>query len=180
MNNIFEFPHFDLHFFYNRNIKGEEFQKREGEVKMKYADCKNITPCINKKGFVDFLCMHNTEDIVEATEEICKKCPHFESKRIKFPIQVSEVVLPDTNSEKDERVGKKVKLILTEDYVDENNETYYYGTFLGDIVPFGHYIKYEKDGEVLTIGQVLNPGIFVPDLNRMVCGSECFWEFVEE
>ena len=147
---------------------------------MKYLNCKNIHPMIRPDGKVDFICMKDPENVVDASKDVCQNCVHYKSRKIEYPIMVQTIQFPEMDSEKDDRIGRKVRLMLTEDFVESNNERCYYGTFVGDIISFGHYVKYDEKTQVLKIGQALNPGIFVPELNRLVSGSECFWEFVEE
>ena len=106
---------------------------RKGKNKMKYLNCKNIHPMIRSDGKVDFICMRNPENVVEASKDVCQNCVHYKSRKIEYPITVQTIQFPEMGSEKDDRIGRKVRLMLTEDFVESNNERCYYGTFVGDL-----------------------------------------------
>lgn len=51
------------------------------------------------------------------------------------------------------------------------------GIFLGEL-PIPMYVSYNKDEQMLSIKNMHNPAIFVPDINEVVFGYESWWSLI--
>lgn len=155
-------------------------------MKERKRECVSSYPEFDNNGKLKFVCVSEkvntgSEKKTAITEEMCAKCPHYRSRNIEYPIQVDRInVNPLKNDEFNEKnIGRKARLQLTEDYVDPDNTKFYEGTFIGDIAIMP-YVSYQRTVKELNVGLATTPGFFVQELNRLVCGSDCFWEFSEE
>lgn len=51
------------------------------------------------------------------------------------------------------------------------------GIFLGEL-PIPMYVNYDKDEQMLSISNMHNPAIFVPEINEVVFGYESWWSLI--
>ena len=51
------------------------------------------------------------------------------------------------------------------------------GIFLGEL-PIPMYVSYNKDEQMLSIKNMHNPAIFVPEINEVVFGYESWWSLI--
>lgn len=51
------------------------------------------------------------------------------------------------------------------------------GIFLGEL-PIPTYVSYNKDEQMLSISNMHNPAIFVPEINEVVFGYESWWSLI--
>lgn len=51
------------------------------------------------------------------------------------------------------------------------------GIFLGEL-PIPMYVNYNKDEQMLSISNMYNPAIFVPEINEVVFGYESWWSLI--
>ena len=43
---------------------------------------------IRPDGKVDFICMRDPENVVDASKDVCQNCVHYKSRKIEYPIMV--------------------------------------------------------------------------------------------
>lgn len=51
------------------------------------------------------------------------------------------------------------------------------GIFLGEL-PIPMHVSYDKDEQMLSISNMYNPAIFVPEINEVVFGYESWWSLI--
>ena len=51
------------------------------------------------------------------------------------------------------------------------------GIFLGEL-PIPMHVSYNKDEQMLSISNMYNPAIFVPEINEVVFGYESWWSLI--
>lgn len=104
-------------------------------------------------------------------------CEKFKSRYIEYPIEVSEIVSKtDYGWYGKEDIGKPARVRpCGEEY---ENKTYL-GIYLGEL-PQSHAISHHPETKELTIAFRNNPAILVPELKKIIFGSESFWSIVED
>lgn len=116
------------------------------------------------------------------TNEQCEICDQFNSKYIEYPITVNEIVqTPIDATGHSYEVGNLCEIRLCSDpqpYVktsdDEShiNDTYI-GIYIGDL-PLMITSSFDQKSGTLTNTAIPNAAFFVPELKRIVYGSESF------
>ena len=99
----------------------------------------------------------------------CETCPMFKSRYIQFPITVKEIEVKEPEVWNAQLAPCSVRLAG-----DDDKKTYF-GIYLGEL-PWMTGIGFnEKEGK-LKIHTTTNPGIFIPELGKVVYGAECWWK----
>lgn len=72
-------------------------------------------------------------------------------------------------------IGKLVRIRPCD---EKYNGKTFLGIFLGNM-PIPMYVYYDKDEQLLSIRNMNNPAIFIPDINEIVFGFESWWSIVK-
>lgn len=103
-------------------------------------------------------------------------CDNFKSKYIEYPIQVAKINYEDRKSGyRSNEIGKFVSIRPCAD--DCEGKTYL-GLYLGDL-PVSPYVSYIEKDQELNVNLMMNPAIFVFDLNKIVYGMESWWGIIK-
>lgn len=116
-------------------------------------------------------CKHQDYKTIEESE--CESCPMYKSRFIEYPIQVSKIDQNPIDYQDclyKSYIGKPVKVRF--------GKKTYLGVFIGELPTSAHIVHNEETG-VLTVNHMTNPAMFVPELNRLVFGSESWWSVIE-
>lgn len=106
-------------------------------------------------------------------ESECENCTMYKSMFIEYPIQVTKIDQNPIDYQDclyKSYIGKPVKVRL--------GKKTYLGVFIGELPTSAHISHNEQTG-VLTVNHMTNPAMFVPELNRLVFGSESWWGVIE-
>ena len=115
----------------------------------------------------------SAEDIKKKIEDLDAFIIDFENNvrvegEIKFPIEVSAVVVQKNRRSKPQEVGSWVAIRPCDDAKT------YLGIYLGEM-PNGAMYHYHEVKKALTLSLLDNPAIYVPELKRVIRGSESWW-----
>lgn len=148
--------------------------------------CHNCKFCVIRtfgKSIVHHCAYNNDPDRIFlpiTTVKKCSECKRFKSRYLEFPINVRSIDHSETDNleYRDTHLfspsygkGFKVKLHL----VEEGSKKEYTGHFVADC-PTTIYIRYNKKNGKLILSPSTNPAFWVPKLNRLVFGYECWWK----
>ena len=124
----------------------------------------------NKK--IQYSCRKQDGKIVCNNE--CEHCDMYDSRFIEYPIIVNAIEQKSIDYSDilyKSYVGKPVAVRLC------NNDKTYLGLFLGEL-PSSSTVSLNKEN-VLTVNHMMNPAMFVPELNKIVFGYESWWMILE-
>lgn len=142
-----------------------------GEFLNKVDRCKYSWIGINNKE-IQYSCKKKNGKII--CNEECEHCDMYDSKFIEYPIVVNAIEQKPIDYSDilyKSYVGKPVAVRLC------NNDKTYLGLFLGEL-PSSSTISLNKEN-VLTVNHMMNPAMFVPELNKIVFGYESWWKILE-
>lgn len=94
------------------------------------------------------------------------------SPRLRFPIEVSWIIVSGLSEPTNPKVGRLVRIRPV------NDKKTYLGLYLGELIRDVLAAQGEKS-KALLISAHRNPAVFVFDLERIVWGSGSWWSFVE-
>lgn len=106
----------------------------------------------------------------DTDKETCENCELFKSKYIEYPVMVNDIKYKDI-------APYNVKPSLAKVRLCEDDKTYL-GIYLGEFPHFPHS-SLSEDG-ILTFGAACNPCIYVPELEKVVWGSESWWSKIDD
>lgn len=109
------------------------------------------------------------------TNEDCGACEYYKSRYIEYPIQVNAI-----ESEKLEGMMMYVSgsLVKIKPCAKEYEGKTYLGLYLGHL-PWTNTISYDEEKQVLKVGVVHNPAIYVFALKKIIFGAESWWCKIE-
>ena len=134
--------------------------------------CRSAFPDLISPNTLVYRC--KKQDFKEVCDNDCESCSMYNSRFIEYPITVNSL----------EQKPIDYSDILYKSYVGKpvavrpagGNKTYL-GVFLGEL-PTGSHVSFDKDGK-LTISHMMNPAMFVPELNRIIFGYESWWKCLQ-
>ena len=98
----------------------------------------------------------------------------YDSRFIEYPITVNAIEQKPIDYSDilyKNYVGKPVAVRLC------NSDKTYFGLFLGEL-PSSSTVSLNKEN-ILTVNHMMNPAMFVPELNKIVFGYESWWMVLE-
>jgi hypothetical protein len=102
-------------------------------------------------------------------------CEHFDSKYIEYPLTIEGI---DNEFNKDRNLHGCGTLVKIAPCGKEYEGKTYLGILLGDL-PIGAHISFNRETKRLTVFPHSNPGIFIPELKKIVYGCESWWGEIE-
>ena len=106
-------------------------------------------------------------------KETCEACELFKSRYIEYPITVNGIEYGDLSP-----WNVKPSLVKVRLCEEENSPKTYLGIYLGEFPHFAHASLSEEG--ILTFGAACNPCIYVPELEKVVWGSESWWSRISD
>lgn len=105
------------------------------------------------------------------TNEECEACECYKNRYIEYPIQVNAI-----ETEKLEGMMMYVSgsLVRIKPCAEEYKGKTYLGLYLGHL-PLKNTISYDEEKQVLKVGAVHNPAIYVFSLKKIIFGAESWW-----
>ena len=143
----------------------EMFKTRKERCRSSFPDL------VNSKTLV-YRC--KKQDYKEVCNAECDSCSMYNSRFIEYPITVSSIEQKPIDYSDilyKNYVGKPVAVRLA------NGTKTYLGVFLGEL-PTNSLVSHDKENK-LTISHMMNPAMFVPELNKIVFGCESWWKCLE-
>lgn len=111
----------------------------------------------------------------EQAEEIdpsqCEHCEHYKSRCIEYPITVNSIKV-------DELKPSRINFSPVRVRPCSDDKTYF-GILLGDF-PHNSCVEYREETKELRVCYMTNPCILIPELKRVVFGSESWWSRIED
>lgn len=148
------------------------------DKKKRISRCRFSLPHY-KDGSTEYHCVADgwEDDKVRiCTEEECEQCMRFDSKYIEYPIFVNEIEnKPIRSVHSGHEIGS---LVAVRPCGEEYKDKTYLGIYLGEL-PIQILTSYDPHNGVLTNSTMDNPGIFVPELKKIVYGCESWWNEIE-
>lgn len=105
------------------------------------------------------------------TNEDCKACECYKSRYIEYPIQVNAI---ETEKLEGMMMYASGCLVQIKPCAEEYKGKTYLGLYLGDL-PIMNNISYDEEKQVLKVGAVHNPAIYVFALKKIIFGAESWW-----
>jgi hypothetical protein len=105
------------------------------------------------------------------------ECEHYDSWFIEYPLTIDGI----DNCFNKERVRSLYdcgKLVRISPCGEEYKGKTYLGILLGDL-PIGAHISFNRESKILKVSPHTNPGIFVPELKKIIYGCESWWGEIE-
>jgi len=148
------------------------------EEKKKISRCKFCHPFMGKNHDEYHCVAGGWEDdkVKEVFEEECENCEKYKSKYIEYPIEVSAI---DNKFKDDYSLHQCGMLVKIRPCGEEYGGKTYLGIYLGEL-PIGTFISHHPDTNVLTVSAHRNPGIFVPELKKIIYGCESWWGEIKD
>lgn len=132
--------------------------------------CRFCFPSLQGVATVEYQCRKQNYSVV--TGDDCDKCSMYKSRFIEYPINVTKIdqhPIDYGDCLYKQYVGKPVKVRV--------GDKTHLGLFLGEL-PTSMHISHNDTTEVLTATPIMNPAMFVPELNRIVFGYESWWSII--
>lgn len=105
------------------------------------------------------------------SNEDCEACECYKSRYIEYPIQVNAIETEKLEGMMMYASGCPVRIKpCAEEYKGKS----YLGLYLGDL-PMMNNISYNEEKQVLKVGAVHNPAIYVFALKKIIFGAESWW-----
>lgn len=123
----------------------------------------------------EYRCRYNKGKEKTVTKSICKKCKKFSSRYIEYPLTINGIKNKEVNTNGFQEPGTLRKIRPCDDKCKGKT---YLGIYLGDL-PAGIISTFKKDTKILENSFMPNPGIFVPELKKIVYGYESWWSVIE-
>jgi len=105
-------------------------------------------------------------------------CEHYDSRFIEYPLTI-EGIDNHFNNRGLMSLHECGKLVRISPCGEEYKSKTYLGILLGDL-PIGAHISFNKESKKLGVYPHTNPGIFVPELGKIVYGCESWWGEIEK
>jgi len=106
-------------------------------------------------------------------------CERYDSKFIEYPLTIEGIDNHFDNSRGLRSLHKCGKLVRISPCGEKYKGKTYLGILLGDI-PIGAHISFNKTSRILKVHPHTNPGIFVPELKKIIYGCESWWGEIEK
>ena len=106
----------------------------------------------------------------EINPEICETCERYKSRFIEFPLMIKGLELRSP-----EYWNNSLKSVRIRPCGGENT---YFGIYLGEF-PRHMYAELNEETGILEVSTLTNPGIYVPELEKIVFGDESWWSEIE-
>ena len=141
---------------------------------------KKIQKCIYAKHLLPdwktVKCFLDDKNIHAVCDNDCENCSSFKSKYIEYPITINKVENETIDTTPIfEEVGTLCSIRpCGEEY---QNKTYL-GILIGNL-PIAITTSFNEETGVLTNRTLNNPGIYVPELKKIIYGNESFWGAIE-
>lgn len=99
--------------------------------------------------------------------------------KIKFPIEVSGIKWEDSKTVEDGWFCKIGDIVCVRPCAEEFENKTYLGVFIGEIAQ-SIMVRHNLKTKELEVGHTMhNPGIFVPDINKIIYGYQSWWGNLE-
>lgn len=105
------------------------------------------------------------------SNEECEVCECYKSRYIEYPIQVNAV---ETEKLEGMMMYASGCLVRIKPCAEEYEGKTYLGLYLGHL-PMMSSISYDEERQVLKVGAVHNPAIYVFALKKIIFGAESWW-----
>lgn len=112
------------------------------------------------------------------TNDICNKCESYKSKYIEYPLTINEIDQSDWKNIYDKGTKEIGQLVKVRPCGEEYEGKTYLGILLGEL-PLSPTISFNNKTNVLNVGVLTNPCIFIPSLNKLIWGMESWWCRIE-
>lgn len=150
----------------------------QNEMK-KWQKCRYCHPFMGKNHDERHCVSDGWEDdkVKVITEDTCEDCEHFDSRFIEYPLTIDGI------ENKFDKNGLRSlyscgKLVRISPCGEEHKGKTYLGILLGDL-PIGAHVSFNRESKMLKISPHSNPGIFVPELKKIIYGCESWWGEIE-
>lgn len=111
-------------------------------------------------------------DLVEEVDPSqCEHCEHYKSRCIKYPITVNSIKVDELKPKRIEFTPVRVRPF--------SDDKTYFGILLGNF-PHNSYVEFSKEKKELRVSYMESPCILIPELKRIVFGTESWWEKINE
>lgn len=111
-------------------------------------------------------------DLVEEVDPSqCEHCEHYKSRCIKYPITVNSIKVDELKPKRIEFTPVRVRPF--------SDDKTYFGILLGDF-PYNSCVEYYEETKELRVRYMESPCILIPELKRIVFGTESWWEKINE
>lgn len=148
------------------------------EKKKRIKRCRYSLPHC-KGGSIEYHCVAGgwkDDEVRVCTEEECEQCIRFNSRYIEYPIFVNKI---ENRPIKSHSMGHHIgSLVAVRPCGEEYGDKTYLGIYLGEL-PIQILTSYDPHSGVLTNSTMDNPGIYVPELKKIVYGCGSWWHEVE-
>jgi hypothetical protein len=104
-------------------------------------------------------------------------CMHYDSRFIEYPLTI-DGINNHFNKEGLVSLYKCGKLVRVSPCGEEYKGNTFLGILLGDL-PIGAYIGFNRESKKLEVSPATNPGIFVPEIDKIIYGCESWWGEIE-
>lgn len=139
---------------------------------------KKCTRCRNRKfGTLNDLEGKCKYDLPQYSAEGDVECEQFDSLYIEYPLTI-EGIDNEFNIKNYLGLYRCGKLVRISPRGDEYKGKTYLGILLGDM-PIGVFISFNRENKRLLVTPHSNPGIFVPELKKIIYGYESWWGEIE-
>lgn len=138
--------------------------------KTKRARCRFAFPEFGN-GKTEWKCL---KDETKADDEKCEACGSFDSKYIEYPLTIQGITNTEIRKE-NKNCGHWCEVSPC---AKEYNGKSYLGIYLGKL-PVQILTSYTAKTGMLENGCIMNPAIFVPELNKIIYGFESFWRLID-
>ena len=132
-----------------------------------------------EKGRIEYQCLfegYEDDEIHTCTEEECEQCEKYDSRYIEYPLTIKGIEnRPIEKCGFGHTVGC---MVAVRPCGEEYGEKTYLGIYLGEL-PIQIMTSYDPTTGVLTNSAMQNPGIFVPELKKIVYGCGSWWREIK-
>ncbi|KLU62328.1 hypothetical protein CEB3_c13720 [Peptococcaceae bacterium CEB3] len=137
--------------------------------------CRNFQVDIDSKAHLETKCKLGLSEVPITNEGVCE---HFVSRFIEYPLTI-EGIDNHFNNKGLTSLHKCGKLVRVSPCGEEYEGKTYLGILLGDL-PIGAHISFNRESKKLGVYPHTNPGIFVPELEKIIYGCESWWDKIEQ
>lgn len=117
---------------------------------------------------------HENDKVKTISESDCKDCEQYKSKYIEYPCTINRIENKKIPSNQECLEFAKIgSFVWIEPCGEEYQDKKYIGILLGNL-PIFINTTLDKN-QVLNNHCVMNPAIFVPELNKIIYGCESWW-----
>lgn len=121
----------------------------------------------------NFIKYHSILSDVEET--IPDGCDSFQLKYLHFPISYESIDHDEFFKQFHPENHPNMQLVAIRPCDKECNNKTYIGILISEYFPIGMGVSFNNKNRLLDLSIFGNPGIYVPELNRIVFGSGSFW-----